>query len=45
VYVEFLIAGRRAVITSRGIFSYRHELSIDDEQVAGKQGVGPGNRV
>ncbi len=45
VYTEFVVAGRRAVISSSGIFSYRHELAIDEERVADKQGVGPGNRV
>jgi len=44
-YTEFTVAGRRAVISSSGIFSYRHQLSVDDDLVMGKEGIGRGNRV
>ncbi len=37
---EFTVDGRRAVVSSSGIFSYRHQLSVDDDLVTGKEGVG-----
>lgn len=45
VFTEFTIAGHQAVITSNGIFSYRHELAVDAQRVTAKQGIGPGNQV